>query len=209
MSTTRLRQGASIATWIIATTGISIAIPWLLATLTLAIIAMTGGAVMVQQALAYIATFDGLLWRTSVPAFWSGLTWLSVAIVFACRITLSQWTRDTVDRLATRTGAWIQIRSRALYTRLGGTPNEAGRLSIALVGTLALVLIAAWLSLLAEHNPAHRNVPDFKPTVRPSPSASAALLMPSGSVVSGNARIDQVGEGVYRVTFGDRPEDSK
>ncbi|ATF90508.1 hypothetical protein [Burkholderia gladioli] len=206
MNTTRLQQGASIATWIIATIGISIAIPWLLATLALAIIATTGGTVMVQQALANLATLDGLQWRTSVPAFWAGLTWLSAAVVFAYRITQSQWTRDSVDRLATRTGAWIQIGSRALYIRLGGTPNEAGRLSIALVSTLALVLIAAWLWLLAEHNPARRNAPEFKPTVRPSLRASAALLMPTGSVVSGSARIDQVGEGVYRVTFGDRPE---
>ncbi|WP_186239563.1 hypothetical protein [Burkholderia gladioli] len=209
MNTDRLRQGGSIVTWLTATIGIGIALPWLLATLTLAGIAVAGGGVMVQQALAEIVTLDGLQWRTSVPAFWSGLTWCSAAVVLAYRVTQSRWIKDTVDRTATLTGAWIQVRSRSLYSRLGGNTNEAGRLSIAIVCTAALVLIVAWLWLITATNPARRSAPRLEPMVHRAPPASAALVMPSGSVVSGNARIDQVGEGVYRVTFGDRPEVSK
>ncbi|WP_186191211.1 hypothetical protein [Burkholderia gladioli] len=205
MNTTRLRQGGLIAMWTLSTVGIGMAVPWLVATLILACFALCGGAVAVQQTLASLATVDGLQWRTGVPVLWTGLTWLSVVIVFAYRITHTRWVKDAVDRMATRAGAWIENRSRALYVHLGGTPNDAGRHSIALVGTLALVLIAGWLWLLNAHNPSRRKV---EPLDRP-PVSSAALVMPSGSVVSGNARIDQVSEGVYRVTFGDRLEASQ
>ncbi|WP_186042849.1 hypothetical protein [Burkholderia gladioli] len=209
MNTTRLRQGGLIAMWTISTVGIGIAAPWLVATTVVAWAAMEGGAVEVQQALAGVAALDGLQWRTSVPAFWSGLTWVSIAVIFAYRISQLRWTKDTVDRMATLTGAWIQVRSRSLYSRLGGNPNEAGRLSIAIVCTAALVLIVSWLWLLTANNPARRSAPRLEPMVHRTPPASAVLVMPTGTIVSGNARIDQVGEGVYRVTFGDRPEASK
>ncbi|MDN7919264.1 hypothetical protein QZM99_14340 [Burkholderia gladioli] len=209
MNTDRLRQGGLIAMWTISTVGIGIAVPWLVATAVVAWAAMEGGAVEVQQALAGVATLDGLQWRTSVPAFWSGLTWVSIAVIFAYRISQLQWTKGTLDRIATCTGTWMQNRVRTLYTRLGGNPNEAGRLSIAIVCTAALVLIVAWLWLITATNPARRSAPRLEPMVHRAPPASAALVMPTGTIVSGNARIDQVGEGVYRVTFGDRPEASK
>ncbi|MDN7813800.1 hypothetical protein [Burkholderia gladioli] len=209
MNTDRLRLGGSIAMWTISTVGIGIAVPWLVAAAVVAWAAMEGGAVEVQQALAGLATLDGLQWRTSVPAFWSGLTWVSIAVIFAYRISQLRWTKDTLDRIATCTGTWMQNRVRTLYARLGGNPTEAGRLSIALACTGALVLFVGWLQLTTKSLPFHAAAPHIAPAVRPAPRASAALVMPSGSVVSGNARIDQVGEGVYRVTFGDRPEASK
>ncbi|KAF1060711.1 hypothetical protein DX980_20365 (plasmid) [Burkholderia gladioli] len=135
MNTTRLRQGGLIAMWTISTVGIGIAVPWLVATAVVAWAAMEGGAVEVQQALAGVATLDGLQWRTSVPAFWSGLTWVSIAVIFAYRISQLRWTKDTLDRIATSTGTWMQNRVRTLYARLGGNPTEAGRLSIALACT--------------------------------------------------------------------------
>ncbi|WP_369050168.1 hypothetical protein [Burkholderia gladioli] len=211
MNTTRLRQGGLIATWTLATVGIGIAAPWLVAAAVVAWVAVTGGAVAVQQALAGVATVDGLQWRTGVPALWAGLTWFSVAIVFAVRITHTRWLKSSVDWLATCSGVWIENRSRALYFRLGGNPNDAGRLSIAIGGTIALVLIAVWLWFIAGAYSSHRNSPHvaLAPAVQITARASAALVMPSGSVLSGYAQIEQTGEGVYRVTFGDRPEGSQ
>ncbi|MCR1769780.1 hypothetical protein [Burkholderia glumae] len=211
MNTKRIRQGGLFAMWTLSTLGIGIALPWLVVTAVVAGTAMVGGAAEVQQALAGMATLDGLQWRTSVPAFWSGLTWFSIAVVFAYRITTSRWTKDTLDRLATRTAVWIQTHAGLLYARLdllGGSPIEAGRLAIALVCTGALLLIAGWFWLLTEHDPSRRDAPHLEPAVRRAPRASAALVMPGG-VVSGSARIEQIGDGVYRVSFGDRPEASK
>ncbi|WP_420956162.1 hypothetical protein [Burkholderia gladioli] len=155
MNTTRLLQGGLVAVWAIETACIGVAVSWILIAVALGLVMMMNDSVMSKHLLDQLITFDVARWHVGLAALSKRLTWVSMVLVVAYRLTLTQPAQEAADRLAIHVGRLVARRVLPSLSRFGFEPGTLGRMVFVLFANFTILIV--YLLWLPVHNGAPRH----------------------------------------------------
>ena len=147
----------------------------------------------VRESAVAFATLDANSWASAGGA-WQTYTWVCYALVVGWRILKAK----PVQQLLDRAGSWITKSVERWLAPMGRLLERWPRGVVALTVAVGCGLFIALIGQDSRHTVA---VEQIAFPSKPVPTTSAALTLAGGRIQSGEATIDQRGEGEFVVVF--------